>query len=477
MKTPIAYETALRPRRNSAASRRRFACGKSVLLVALLALSIIATAGAGDSQAKVSATRDPLKDFYIDLPTALRPFPEPLAPGQEPGFKIRGIKGWNWTLDQYLPEIPILAQYKLNFLMNCYTSLYDRELYRAGNPGANRWWEDWSAETVAALEKIVRACQKHGVVFCFSVNPNNCSRRVVRYDSAEDRDLIWKHFSLMQGLGVRWFNLSLDDISQGLDPAGQARFVNDLLRRLRARDPSAQMVFCPTYYAGVGTGPEARPYLETLGRELDPEIYVFWTGDSLRACSDRITREGAATFKGIIKHRVIVWDNYPVNDWAPALHLGPLVGRDPDLCEVADGIMSNPHRLTIEINRLPTLTLADYAYNPRAYDPVRSIGQAILHLADTDEQRLVLRDLVEANPGRLFYGQCSCAYNSMQERFRLLASAPHSRPIVRLYLKDIKELLARLDRAFPDRYGAEKTVLKENIAWMEQAFAAKYKVS
>ena len=31
-----------------------------------------------------------------------------------------------------------------------------------------------------------------------------------------------------------------------------------------------------------------------------------------------------------------------------------------------------------EINRIPLATCADYAYNPRAYDPSRSVGQAIL---------------------------------------------------------------------------------------------------
>ncbi len=38
----------------------------------------------------------------------------------------------------------------------------------------------------------------------------------------------------MQGLGVTWFSVCLDDISAGIDAAGQAKVVNALLARLRA---------------------------------------------------------------------------------------------------------------------------------------------------------------------------------------------------------------------------------------------------
>ncbi len=63
--------------------------------------------------------------LHVELPKEVRPLPEPLPSGQtKPGFAIRGTKGWNWTSEQYLAEIPVLARYKMNFLMNCYTSMF-----------------------------------------------------------------------------------------------------------------------------------------------------------------------------------------------------------------------------------------------------------------------------------------------------------------------------------------------------------------
>ena len=88
--------------------------------------------------------------------------------------------------------------------------------------------------------------------------------------------------------------------------------------------------------------------------------------------------------------------------------------------------MSNPLCPQNEANRIPLLTCADYAFNPAAYDPERSIGQAILHLADTPEQRQVLKDLVEAYPGMLVAKQ-GTGYNSVRHQYTVLASAPHSR--------------------------------------------------
>ena len=76
----------------------------------------------------------------LELPNELRPFPEPLPAGKQPGFKFRGIKGWTWTPEQYLSEIPVLVEHKMNFLMNCYASLFAADHWQWGQNG-NRWWE------------------------------------------------------------------------------------------------------------------------------------------------------------------------------------------------------------------------------------------------------------------------------------------------------------------------------------------------
>lgn len=413
-------------------------------------------------------------NFHVTLPLVKREFPEPLAAGAQPGFKIRGTKGWAWTPEQYLAEIPFLAQCKMNFLMNCYISMFDIEHHEKWYDGsANRWWEDLPAEKKAAYEKVVRSAQEHGLQFCFSMNPNLLSARQVNDDSPGSVDLLFKHYAWMQGLGVKWFNLSLDDATKGINAATQSRVCNEIFHRLRSKDPEAQMIFCPTYYWGDGTLPKQQPYLEELAHDLDPEIYVFWTGD---AVNGKVTRRAADTFCGIVKHKVILWDNYPVNDAHPTMHLGPVVDRDPDLCDVLDGYMSNPMREQNEINRIPLATCADYAYNPRAYDPQRSIGQAILLQADKPAQIEVLSDLVNEYPGMLLVSTSrnSPGFNPVRTQMSRILELPQSRPAALAYLASLENLSARFNAEFPDRYAPEKKTLASDIEYSRQLITSHY---
>jgi hypothetical protein len=414
------------------------------------------------------------KQFSIELPDARKPFPEPLPPGAEPGFRIRGTKGWAWTPEQYLAEIPWLAKFKMNFLMNCYLSMFDIENHANWGSGeANRWWEEIPESKKAAYAKVARSCQEHGIVFCFGMNPNLASKRFIKADSPADVDALYRNYAWAQSVGVRWFNISLDDISQGIDASSHARVVNTILQRLREKDPKAEMIFCPTYYWGDGTETKQKEYLEVLARDLHPDVYLFWTGD---AVVGPITRKGAETFRRISGHRLFLWDNYPVNDDAPTMHLGPVVDRDADLCEVVDGYMSNPLCKQNQGNRIPLATCADYAYNPDGYDPSRSIGQAILHAADAPDQREALRDLVEAYAGMLIWSppQRGTGFNGVREQFEKISNLQHSHQAAVAYVRHMEDLANRMRRAFPDSFAPERRTLQEDVQFLQQRLKQKF---
>jgi hypothetical protein len=401
--------------------------------------------------------------LVVELPPRLRPLPEPLPAGQShPGFKIRGTKGYAWNPEQYLEEVPVLAKHKMNFLMNCYLSMFD------DRTGRNEWWAPLPDAKKRGYEAVARACREHGVEFCFCINPNLGAARFVRADNAKDLDDLWQHYAWIQSLGVKWFSICLDDISQGIDAKTHAAVVNEILRRLRVKDPQSQMIFCPTHYAGDGTGNGVRPYNETLARQLHADVYLFWTGDQV--VGPLITRRAAESFKKILKHRLILWDNYPVNDAGPTMHLGPVTGREADLCQVIDGYMGNPLRPQNRINRIPLLTCADYAYNPKGYDPFRSIGQAILHLAETPEQRQVLKELVESYPGMLIFGG-GTQTNPVRERYRRLALASGSRAAAEAYVRSVEALSKRFERAFPNQFPDAKKTLGADVAWLKESLA------
>jgi hypothetical protein len=275
---------------------------------------------------------------------------------------------------------------------------------------------------------------------------------------------------------VRWFSLSYDDIdTKGADiaalGAAHAGLANRLFRRLREKDPAAELIFCPVYYWGAADAGEAKIYTEALGRALDKDIFVFWTGDGVVTL--RITRAAAESFRKAVGHRIVIWDNYPVNDRTGALHLGPVTGRDPDLDEVAYGYMSNPLSPQNEINRIPLLTCADYAYNPKAYDPARSIGQAIVHLANRYGRKAVLKDLVELYPGDLISGSTMTSFNSVLEKTSELLKSPGGREAAERFLGRVESVAARLEKEFPGRYKETKATIAGHIARMREMIGAK----
>ena len=425
----------------------------------------------GSAALDVSAPPPIEQDFAVTLPEREETFPRPLPEGQPPGFAMRGTKGWLWLPEQYLAEIPTLAAYKMNFLMVCYGSMCDIEHYAWGDPDCNRWWEPLPEEKRRVYERVLEVCQAHGIELCLSVNPNLFSKRILDYDNVEDVDALWQHYAWMQERGMKWFCISLDDIREGINAAGQAKVTNDILRRLRAHDANAQLILCPTFYWGAGENDAARRYLETLAKKLNKDVFLFWTGNAV--VTPVITREAAAAYKGYAGHRLFIWDNYPVNDAQATLHLGPVTGRDPDLCGVCYGYMSNPLHAENEINRIPLLTCADYAYNPWQYDPAWSIGQAIVHIGATEAQREVLRDLVELFPGMLLYGQ-GTGWNPVLARFNEIMDIPHSRYLAEVYLRHVEHVVQRFDGAFPGRFDAAKKTLGKTLDDMRSRYAAHY---
>ena len=60
----------------------------------------------------------------------------------------------------------------MNFLMNCYTSLFT-----SVDPFVNRWWEPLPEAKKKGFEAVVRACQANGIQFCFAVHPVLFSER------------------------------------------------------------------------------------------------------------------------------------------------------------------------------------------------------------------------------------------------------------------------------------------------------------
>ncbi len=387
------------------------------------------------------------------------------------GFKLRGIKGWFWTEEQYLEEIPILPSLKMNFLMDCYGSfILSQPPLEPGKTGTNEWWKPIPEGRKQAYARIIQSCHKHDIQFCFALHPQLASPRPLNPENAEDVENFFQHYAWAQSLGVRWFSVCMDDTGWGTggpkaSGLAHARLVNTIFGRLRERDESAQFAFCPVICWGDATNPEHRDYLEALAGEMHAEAYVFWNGDSI--VTPRITRVAAESFKRVVNHRLFLWDNYPVNDGSPTLHLGPVSGRDAGLCEVVDGYLSNPMHTQNQINRVPLATCADYAFNPGEYNPARSVGQAILRVAKTAEQQRVIKELVEAYPGFIVAGG-GTGTNSVRAKFGTLLAAQDSKSAAQKFVHHLEDILKRLAKFFPEQFKSTRKTVSDDIAWMKK---------
>jgi hypothetical protein len=120
-------------------------------------------------------------------------------------------------------------------------------------------------------------------------------------------------------------------------------------------------------------------FWETLARHLPDPVACLWTGPAI--VPRKISLTHARNVARQMRHPVILWDNYPVNDLSMSdeMHLAPLAGRDSRLPEVVYGYLNNP-LVQESLSLLPLATCFDYARHPAAYDPERSWTEAAREL-------------------------------------------------------------------------------------------------
>lgn len=264
------------------------------------------------------------------------------------------------------------------------------------------WRAPYSGRETTALKALLRDCRARGLSFIYAVAPG---LDMIYSRRADARALLRKASQLVE-LGCRRFAILFDDIPGGLTRADAAAFgslaaaqafaANHLLAYLRAAAPGADLFFCPTAYCGRMSGPPRRSeYLKEIGRRLDPDIRVFWTGPDI--VSRTIPVGSLRELRRVLRRRPVLWDNLHANDYDQRrLFLGPCAGRPPGLRAEIDGILSNPNR-ELEANYVPLRTLAGWARAERHWNPRQAFRAALREWLPRwrthGPQRLSLADL------------------------------------------------------------------------------------
>lgn len=273
---------------------------------------------------------------------------------------VEGFYGTPWSHEARLSQIAFYGRHKMNtYIYGPKDDLYHRRFWRKPYPKAE-------AERIQQLCNYAKA---HAVDFCWAIHPGVD----IRWDKA-DRDSLVAKLEDMYTLGVRSFAVFFDDITgEGTRPDRQAQLLNDVEHNFRKKhNDVAPLVMCPTIYNRSWTDSNDT-YLRALGKDLDPDIQVMWTGNAVVADIDLETMQW---INSRIGRNAYIWWNYPVSDYVrERILLGPVYGNGTDIAPLLSGFVSNPMEHA-EASKIALYGVADYTWNMKAYRPYENWLQA-----------------------------------------------------------------------------------------------------
>ncbi|MEG8020793.1 beta-N-acetylhexosaminidase family protein [Sphingomonas aerolata] len=298
---------------------------------------------------------------------------------------IEGFYGKPWTMADRTKHLDFLATVKAN------TYVYSPK----DDPYArDRWREAYPAATLSALGTLVATARRNHVDFVYAVSPGPS----VCFSDPADAQALERKFAALRSIGVHSFYVALDDIEytkwncerdkasfgpSGAEAAGiaQSRLLNAVQADLLAKDASSRpLIMVPTEYYDA----KETPYKAALRKYLDPRVVVQWTGTDV--VPPAISIADAKTATKAFGRKTLLWDNYPVNDYAQTtgrLLLAPYARREAGLAGELTGILSNPMNQEAP-SRVAVTGVAAFGWNDKDYDADRTWQFAARELAGGD---------------------------------------------------------------------------------------------
>ena len=258
----------------------------------------------------------------------------------------------------------------------------------------NQWRTPYPAPAQADFAAEIGQANGLGISWVPAVHPGTD----LCFSCPADRDVLAAKFQPFVTAGARTVMLGFDDLdtdsttlpdraTYGTGPTARGTMTADLLNAMAARFPGVRVLTV----LGEFSGTSSSPFLDSIAQHLIPAVDVFWTGPS--TVSPTITLAQAQAIDAVLGRHVLVWDNFPVNDysgWAGAerrLNLGPFEGLDPHLAGAVKGVLANVQS-PWATNKVPMATLADYVADPTHYQPETSWRAALAAEGGTDAAAL-----------------------------------------------------------------------------------------
>lgn len=276
---------------------------------------------------------------------------------------VEGFYGNPWSHTDRIRQFEFYGRNKMNvYIYGPKDDPYHRSSWRTPYP----------AESGKRISELAAAAASNKVAFVWAMHPGND----INWNDTDRKNSINK-LEKMYELGVRAFAIFFDDISgaERSDAAKQAEYLNYLHTEFILKHTDvAPLIMCPTQY---NKGWTSGTYLTTLGTQLNENIRIMWTGNSV---VDMINESDMAWINNQIKRKAYIWLNYPVNDYCiDHMLMGPTYGNDKTIAGQLSGFTSNPMEYA-EASKVSLYSIADYTWNMTDYDEQASWERAINYL-------------------------------------------------------------------------------------------------
>ena len=273
---------------------------------------------------------------------------------------VEGFYGTPWKQADRMDIIKFCAEHG----MNAYIYAPKDDPYHR-----DKWREPYPTGELNKLKRLALSARKQNVRFIFAISPG-LDIHFGGVAAYRDRDYMIKKLTALYDAGVRDFAIFFDDIK---DKSGkeQAEFLNWISREFvhTHRDVSP-LITVPTEYflEDMEENGLRKTYTKAFSETLDRDVLVLYTGN--RVVGDSLSDEDYQKGSSLYQRALGIWWNYPVTDYMEAkLALGP-IEKLPTHAAIP-AVFFNPMKYE-RLSKISLATGADYAKEPKDYDPTKS---------------------------------------------------------------------------------------------------------
>ena len=365
---------------------------------------------------------------------------------------VEGFYGNPWSHKDRLRQFDFYGKNKLNvYIYGPKDDPYHR----------NQWRDPYPADEAQRISELAKAAAQNKVDFVWAMHPGGD----IQWNDADRASSIQK-LEWMYELGVRAFAIFFDDIFGAEQSKGekQAEYMNFLNREFVQKHPDvAPLILCPTEY---NKGWAGKVYLPALGRTMDKDIRIMWTGATV---VDMINKSDMDWINEQIQRNAYIWLNYPVNDFCiDHMLMGPTYGNDLNIAQQLSGFVSNPMEYA-EASKVSLYSIADYTWNMDAYASQTSWERAlqVLMPEHVEAFRVFCQHNVDLGPtghGLRRKGE-SAAFKQAAEAFNATLAHGYNADAVKEMTKEFTTMVAAADELLNS--SEEPEMIAEIAPWLQ----------